>query len=539
MEVKPKISRYLILIVIFIIGLLTVSVYGLLSSEELTRYSIVTAVERFIPSDKLSVKIGNIEGCLLEGIKIDRLDLKHIKPNFEAKINDIYLKPTYESSISKGAVLINGSIGSIESSGTLKIDSCIASIPPFLGYECFAALPSNIKIKDFNINKIRVYPYINNELEIISDSVHLKKDETTDLLKVETEFATKWKNKLLAKVKFNGNYEQGKNKLNGNVVIDVAKQSIISELSLFKGKKGLELSGYIASDTLIDFQPLSQWLGCFWQLDYPYSLSGKLYCQGSWLYNSDIGFLGNLKGKYDKLEISIMGLFISLLELNGNWQIFDGNLNISDTGSKLVNFPAALNGKIENLTKPNRKWNITFSSNSLPLDQITSSLPWVVKYTNGIPDLDGVATISATIIGNRPSINAITEINNLAQKSNSNPVAKVNGKAYFNLPEIGSGTINASFTASTTNGLPLLFKKFSKNFYSLENNNRDTTLCSYSIKGSFNDKIKLIGFLKTGNEKCFETTGELIDDKFYIYLTKDNAFYNANNINTLDLLLMR
>ncbi len=539
MDVKPKISRYLILIVVFIIAFLSISVYWILSSEDLTRYAVNAAIERFVPVDKLNIKLGNIEGCLLEGIKIDNINIKHIKPNFEAKINDVFLKPTYESSFSKGSVLINGSIGSIESYGSLKINSSLASVPPFLGYECLAALPSNIKIKEFDIGKVKIYPYSNNEIEVFSDSVHLKKDKATDILKVESKFSTKWKNKLLANVKFNGNYDQGKNKINGNVDIDIVKQRIISELSLSKGKTGLELSGYIASDTVIDFQPLSQWLGCFWQLEYPYSLSGKLYCQGSWLYNSEIGFLGNLKGKYEKLEISIMGLFISLLELNGEWQIFDGGLSLSDTGSKLLGFSAALNGKIENLTKTNRKWNISFISNSLPLDKITASLPWVVKYTNGIPDLDGVATVSALLTGNRPSVNAITELDNLAPKNDKNKITKVVGKACFNLPEVGSGTINASFTASTNNGLPQLFKKFSRNFYSTENISKETTM-SYSIKGSFNEKIKVNGILKTSEEKSFETVGELIDDKFYLnIITKTNNFYNANNIDPIDLLLMR
>ena len=540
MEVKPKISRYLILIVVFIIGLLAIGVYWLLSSEELTRYAINTAIERFIPNDKLNVKLGKIDGCLLNGIKIDKLELKHIKPNFEARLNDIYLKPTYESNFSKGSVLINGSIGSLESSGTLKINASIASIPPFLGYECFAALPSNIKIKNFDIGKIRIYPYGNNDLEFVSDSVQLKKEETSDILRVETEVSTNWKSKLLAKVKFNGGYEQAKNKLNGNIKINIAKQCVVSELSLLKGKKGLEVSGYIASDTLIDFQPLSQWLGCFWQLDYPYSLSGKLYCQGSWLYNSEIGFLGNLKGKYDKLEISVMGLFISLLELNGNWQIFDGCLSLSDTGSKLVNFPASLNGKIENIATPNRKWNISFVSNSLPLDKITSSLPWVVKYTNGIPDLEGVATISASLVGNRPTVNAVTELENLSQKGKDYSETKITGKAVYNLPEIGSGTINANFIASNKGGLPQIFKKFSRNFYSNENKNKETTMFNYSIKGSFEDKIRLTGSLKTCDEKSFETSGELIDDMFILNIfAKDNAFYNANNITPIDLLLMR
>lgn len=539
MEVKPKLSRYLILTVLFLFVVLAVGIYVLLSSEKLTKFAINTIAEKYIPADKLNVKIGKIEGCLLEGIKIDRIDVKHVKPNFEAKISNFTFKPSYDNILDKGSIQLEGCIESIESSGTTKLKPEIASIPAFLGYECLAAMPGNLTIKRFSINKMTCFPCGNKDLEIISNTFELKATDKKDVLGVSSNFTLNWKNKLLAKANYIGNLEQNKTKLNGNLTLDIAKQLIVSEVSLAKGKKGLEVSGYVASDTLIDFQPLSQWLGYFWQFEYPYAVSGKVYCQGSWLYNSEVGFLGNLKGKYEKFDISVMGLFISLLELNGDWKLFDGNLTLSDKGSKLLGFPASLNGKVESITTPNRKSNLTFTANTIPLDKVTSSLPWMIKYSNGIPDLEGIATITVNILGNRPMVNAKAELLNLSQISNNNPVVKINGKALFALPEVGSGTINANFVANTSNGLPNFFRKFNRNFYAIENKNAGNTSFNYLINGTLEENLLLKGSVKINN-KDLEASGRFVEDRFNLEIKSDeNKIYNLPAVDFIDLLLMR
>ena len=538
MEVKPKISRNLILVVIFIFSILTIGIYALLSSEDLTKYAINTAVTNFVPNEKVNLSFGNVEGCLLNGIKIGYIEIKHVKPNFDAKIKNLFFKPVYDNLLKRGSVQIVGSIEDIDCVGVVKLPPMIASVPAFIGTECFAGMPNNIRIKSFDINKIRILPCGNSDLEVISNNVALKSQKDSDNLDVKADIKIDWKSKPFAKTFFDGVYDQKRNKLNGNIKINAAKQVILSELSVANGKKGLEVSGYVASETIIDLLPLSQWLGGFWQLEYPYALSGKLYCQGSWLYNSSIGFLGNLNGKYEKLDISVMGLFFSLLELNGEWKLFDGNLNFNDKGSCLMGFPASLNGNIESVATPNRKWNLTFVSNSLPLDKLTSSLPWMIKYSNGIPDLMGIATLSVNLLGNKPVTNAKVELENLAQVSNS--TSKISGKALYIISETGSGTINANFEVLANNGLPPFFKRFNNGFYDIENNNKTKNSYVYSVNGSLNDKVILKGKVKLGESKTFETNGELVDNRFKIgIVSNENRVYRYNSADPIDLLLMR
>ena len=539
MEVKPKISRYLIIVVLLIFTILGIGIYYILSSEELTKYAINSTVANFISNEKVNVNLDKIEGCLLNGIRISQIEIKHVRPNFEAKIKDFNFKPVYTHLLNKGAVHIIGSIESFDCTGTFKIPPQTASIPAFIGTECFSGLPNNIKISSFDIKNISIKPYSDADFHIFSNLISIKAGNDFDNLDVTADLKADWKSKPLAKAVYKGIWGQKKNKLNGNLKLNIAKQLIVSELSLAKGKKGIELSGYIASDTQIDLLPLSQWLGCLWQLDYPYGISGKLYCQGSWLYNSEIGFLGNLKGKYDKLDISFIGIFISLLELNGSWKLFDGNLTFNDNGSRLIGFPASLNGSIESVTSSKRKWNLSFESNSLPLGKLTSSLPWMVKYSNGIPDLDGVATISVNLLGNKPQINAKLDLENLCQISKVDPISKISGKLLYSTPENGSGTINANFEALTEKGLPQFFKRFPGNFYETENSKISNSF-KYSVNGSLNDKIKLKGIIQCSDGRNFETNGELILDKFFLNIVSNkNRVYRLNSADPTDLLLMR
>ena len=539
MEAKPKISTYLIFVVLLIFLILGGITYSLLSSEKLFRGLLLFAIENYVSNESLSIDFRNIEGCLLTEIKIDRIDIKHVKPNFDARIKDINIKPVYSQLLNKGTVQFVGDIGSVDWTGSFKLPPKVASIPAFIGAECFAGMPNNLKISRLDIKNIKIKPYTDADLVIHSEHIALKGGKDPDNLDVNADFKADWKSKPLAKALFEGILGQKKNKLNGKIKLNIAKQFVSSELSLGKGKKGLEISGYIASDTRIDLLPLSQWLGTLWQIDYPYGVSGKLYCQGSWLYNSEIGFLGNLNGRYDKLDISVIGIFLSLLELNGEWKLFDGNLTFSDSGSRLVGFPASLNGNIESVTTPKRKWNLLFESNSIPLGQLTSSLPWMVKYSNGIPDLNGVATLSINLLGSRPMINAKLDLKDLCQTSKVEPVSKVSGKFLYVTPENGSGTINANFEASTDNGLPQFFKKFSGNFYELENSKQKNSY-KYSVNGSLNDKVKLKGIVKNTEGKSFETNGELIGDKFFLDIVSNkNRVYRLNSADPIDLLLMR
>lgn len=539
MEAKPKISRYLIIVVIALFAIFAIGIYCVLASESITKHAINAAIANFVPAEKISLKLDGLEGCLLEGIKINKIELKHIKPNFEAVVNNFEFKPSYEEVITNGNINISGEIGSVDASGVIKLSEKIASVPAFIGPICLAGLPGNFRIKNFNINNIKYSPCADKSMLLVSEGIKLSETSDDDRLDVKTELKLDWKNKPMAVAAFSGILDQKKNKLNGNIRLNAAKQLVISELSVSNSKKGIEVSGYLASQTVIDIMPLSQWLGYMWQSEYPYTFSGKIGCHGAWLYSNDNGFMANLKGSMDKLEGSLMGVFPGIFELNGDWKFFDGALNLKDNGSKLLGLPASLNGKIEGIDKAVRKFDLTLDYNSVALDKLTGSLPWVLKYSNGIPDLNGIATLSVKLLGSRPMINSRLDVLELNQP-NIAPAAKVSGKAFYLLPETGNGSVNANFTAETGGTLPAFFKRFSNNMFSNEYRKGTNAIYKYSVNGSLDEGLKLKGNMMFGDEEAFETNGDIIYDRLNLKAqTKENRVYTVKSANPIDLLLMR
>ncbi len=539
MEAKPKISRNLIIVVIALFSIFAGSIYCILASEGITKYAVNTAIANFIPAEKISLKIDGLEGCLLEGIKINKLEIKHIKPNFEATINKFEFSPSYEDILTKGKIFITGDISSVEASGVMKLSEKLASVPAFIGPICFAGLPGNVRIKNLNIHNIKYSPCADKSLLLESDSIKLSETSDDDRLDIKTELKLDWKNSPMAVAAFSGAFDQKKSKLNGNLKLNAAKQLIVTEISAYNGNKGLEVSGYLASQTTIDIMPLSQWLGYLWQEEYPYTFSGKIGCQGSWLFSNDSGFMANLNGSIDKFEGSWMGVISGLFELNSDWKLFDGALNLSDKGSKLLGLPASLNGKIDGVARVGRKFDITLDYNSVALDQLTTSLPWVLKYSNGIPDLNGIATLSVKLHGSRPMINSRIEMQDVSHPKTT-PASKLSGKAFYLLPETGNGSVNANLSSETMGSLPAFFKKYCNNMFGSEIRKSQNVVYKYSINGPVDESLKIKGQMMADEDEVFQTNGDIIFNRLNVKAqTKENRVYMIKGANPIDFLLMR
>ena len=539
MLAKQNISRYLLFCVASLFVLLGAGIYFLLTSEKMTSWLVAEAISRFVNNSKLHVETAGINGSLLTGIDTDFIKIKHVMPNLEARINKFSLGFSYDN-IKKGIVGISASIDSIEAIGQFRLNPAVASVPEFIGPICMAAMPSNLQFQKIDVGKVCVYPYPDKSLKLYSSKIALKTN-VGNIASVTVEVNADWKQKPFAKAVFDGSFDNAKNKISGFVKLDIAKQHIESELSIVNGKKNTEFSGYLASATVIDLLPLSQWLGGMWQIDYPYAVSGRLTGEGSWLYNDSVGFMGNLTGRYQKLDVSFVGGLFSILELNGEWKLFDGALALNDSGSRLAGFPATLNGKIEEIATKNRKWNLCFNCDDLQLEKVTMALPWVIKYSNGIPDLTGGVSVSSEFVGNRPMINAKVVLKDLKQLDAGKNLTGTSGKLNYILSETGSANVNGQLAVGSKSCMPVFFKRFSNGrLFASENLNGIANNYLYTISGSTDTKLKLNGSLKTVDNTIFETVGELIDGRLYLKANKkENRVYELNAADPVDLLLMR
>lgn len=540
MEVRPKISRRLLIVVIFLFGFMAIFFYGLLSSEKLTKYAINVAVSNFLSSDKLNIETNGVEGCFLSGIKIKKIEIRHVKPNFEAKVINFSFNTSYGSLLSKGAISVFCDIGELEFIGLNRLPDNISSIPAFMSPLCLASLPGNIRLQKFHVNRVRISPLSDKTMNILFDGLKIGPEEINGNLKVNSSLNIDWKSKPLAIANFDGVFEQRKNKINGNLELNIAKQIVVSEITVGNSKRGIEFMGNVASQTVFDLMPLSQWLGYMWQIDYPYSFSGRIHCQGSWLYNKENGFIANLSGKYEKVETELLGIFFSLLEMNGDWKLFNGDLSLRDGGSRLLGHPISINGKIESIAGKNRKYDISIDYNSIAVDKLVNSIPWMIRRANKVPDLAGVATLTVKLHGFRPMVNSKIEIDKLHQKG-LNPLTKLSGKAFYLLSESGKGNVNGNFLAETNGSLPLFFRRFSEDFYAYANEIESPASFSFSLTGSFDERIKLKGKLLHGFGKdVLDITGNLASEKLNLNLhTKENRVHSLKSVDPIDFILMR
>lgn len=540
MDVQPKISRYLITVVVTIFLLVGACIYAILVSEKITRFAICTAIDCFVANNECSLKATDVSGCIIDGIEIKKIELRHAKPTFEVNVTDFSLKFSYNALLKDGGICVDGKIGELAILGLWRLPEKVSEVPAFISPLCMVSLPGNIKIKEFEIKSIKFSPLLEKNLTLTSDALKIKSEDNNGKLKVNSVINIDWKNKPLSVVNFDGSYEQNKKKLNGIVEVNFAKQIFVSEVTVASNKKGVEFIGTIASQTVFDVLPLSQWLGYLWQAEYPYSFSGRIFCKGSWLYSSENGFIGNLNGKYEKLKADFVGGALNLLELNGDWKFFNETLTLKDGGSKLLNFPMTIDGKVESVIKGTKKYDLVFNYDSVAVDKLISSIPWVIRYTNKIPAVSGVATISVKINGTRPMISSKFEVKDLQQKDLKLP-AKVSGKAFYRLSETGNANVNGKFSAVTEEGLPTFFKRFSNGFYSKSNVSNLPATFTFSVNGILEEKVNFQGQVSQGkNTGVFEASGELLENKFDLNIqTKENQVHTVVGADPIDLLLMR
>lgn len=540
MGTKSNISRNLIIVVIvlflFSIGL----IYWILSSATVAEFGIRESIARFVNSDGLQISIGKIKGCFLDGLEIDKVELKSVKPYCEASVNNIAVGLNLDN-IKKGLVGLDINISKVECLGHIKLSPTVASAPAFIGPICLAALPGNLRIDEFSINSVRLLPFNDDKFIIDSSLFKLKGNESMDSASMTVGLNASWKGKPIAKLDFSGKLEQHNGKIDGLLALDCAKQHIESELTITNGKKGVEYSGYIASSTILDLLPISQWLGYLWQVDYPYALSGKISACGSWLYNNEVGFLGNLKGNYNDIALSLLGAFYEIAKFNGEWRVFDGSVEFTDNKSFFMGFPASLNGKIESFLLPGRKFDISFLSKEMDLEVWVKSLPWVLKYTYGIPDLSGSLDISVLLSGNRPVFNLKTDLKNVSQIDEKiKPIVGVTGKATYTLPETGSDTVNIKMLAESRFGMPSFFKRFTNGLFASENKRNLPASYDYRINGSTDGVMKLNGKYYIDGSEAFETNGSVVDGRVFIKTNlKENRTCDLHDADPIDLLLMR
>ena len=534
--------RVLIVVSLFfsiIIALAAIAV----SSENFSEYAL-RRVALGLVNKGFEVDLSDVKGRFKDKITVKTIEIKKRSDKFAVLLDNVAFGLNFQRLYTKGVISFDIDAENVLISGLSISDERILNIPTYNEMACFAYFPTEIEISSLNIKKLRNIFIKPNSTELIFEPLKIIPTDNVLEKKLVANLKASWKAGELGLATFSGTLNQKAKKINGTLDAAIAGQKIKSEVNVSRKKgKNIEVSGYL-SEALFDTAPVSRWLAGLWQDTFPFSFDGKLSCSGSWLYNTNVGFLGNLSGKCEKLHVVAMGLFIQLLELNNTWHYLNGTLSISDTGSKLLNFPAFLNGKVDSVFFENeRKWELNFQCKNAEAASITEVLPWGLKYGLNLPQLKGEFDFNVSVIGKDPN----TTLRISSQKllsGNGSEFAEICGSVswlYSEKQKHVEGTIDVE----NISGVPSFFTRFTPEFVLKDINknfNKDLKL-SYRLFGD--------PYAEASVEGAFTFSESSLSERIFLYgsflagegnimlESKDKKIAEARKVHIHDLLLLK
>lgn len=483
---------------------------------------------------KVKVDFKNLQGNFYHGINIDAVKIKNPDLGFVGEFKGIKLDFNFDKMLAGKGITLDVLCREGEVQGAFYPEK-LDDLPPFPTLGCFADLPANLRLATIKIDKIKLRPLHQFDLLFNFDSIFVR---FLDGQKSTFDFNGLFKKNEFLNGSYSGIWNQNKNKLSGRFEGCFAAKKYALELILEQKHGRLQASGHIPRGE-IDLAVFSRWLIPLWQDAFPFGFDGLIKVGGSWVYNKNTGFLGNLNGSFSKVRLVAQGLFVTVFEFNGLYRIFDGNLELTDSGSTFVGFPAQLSGSIDSVFTPHRKWELAFSADAIDLASFAARLPWGIKYSMNLPELEGDAEFSMSVRGRKPDIYAELETSSLeVETDRSNHLIK--GKIFFKSNNKLQEKVTAAFDYFSSDKDIAFLKRFKKN--GAEQFSYKMANFSWHGMGPDFSKMKLVGSIKEVNEPVAGLTGSFSNGNGYfetISTTRSDKFadYRARNFSFLQLLL--
>jgi hypothetical protein len=411
-------------------------------------------------------------------------------------------------------------------------------LPNFPEVACLANLPGNLFFARMKFEEIEIKPFNEGLIRLNLADLIVEKPDQHENQKISCLAKGFFRDRRFLEGNFNGTLQQKSQKLNGRIEACVAGKKLISEIAAANRKGDLELSGHIIQAAL-DLTVISRWLISMWQDAFPFGFDGEISVSGSWIFNRKTGFLGNLSGDFKKLHMVAQGLFLTIFELNGNWKLFDGNLEFADGGSFFAGFPAVFDGRIESVFNADRRWKLSFKADHIDMGQFYSDLPWGIKYGFGLPQMTGTATFNLHIRGAYPDVAAAIKADEI-EIVNQDARHRLNGAINFTFNEKEKMKWQLDLKNSFVAGLPAMFQRFtlaSADAGSLEKIS-SWSGCSWKGSGENLGNMKIQGQLLASEHQPVQLSGQFSDSngRFSASVPEKSTF-NSTKLSFLQFLL--
>ena len=456
-ETRPRLSRRVLRTVILLLAMAAGTLAVVIYSDALAVKLVQTAIDIAGNDGRLKITVDGLSGCLASGLRAGKIRFSRRGPSLEVSIKNPHLQINFDRLLTAGVLSLSGKTGHIEVTGLDGIWLPMQNVPAFYGAACFAGLPTGCEVHEFSIDSLSIRPLASMPGQIEVRSFSITPTENAGEQQLALQMAGFWQRRQLASGSVDGLLRQKQSRFAGKVTLCLAGQQISSELCLQQKRRKNEISGYIASSS-IDIAAISRWLSPLWQDIVPVGFDGRLDCTGSWVYNRELGFLGNLSGACRNLRVVALGFYFAVAELNGHWKLFDGNLIFSDTGSLFAGFPATFSGQVDTILSPNRNWRLNFNCPVIDFASLTSRLPWGLNYSLALPTLSGTATLALALTGRTPELACRVSTAGLAVQDQDGE-RLVTGQAGYLQSGHGTSTLDLGFSVLSARVVPPIFKR--------------------------------------------------------------------------------
>lgn len=534
---KPKVSSSRVYLKIFItvaalLAITAVAVFWAASSNGFVKFAADYLVGSIKPGAG-KLEINGLSGSLRTGIEINAISWRKAAPYQMLVASKIKLRFDFARLIAGARIMTELDCEKVEFSGQ-PMPEWFKTLPNFPEIACMTRLPGNLFLAAVKINELVFRPFNDELVQLKFKEFMVEKPDQQRRQKLHCLVSGFLRERRFLDGDLHGFLDQKKQRLESRLEACFAGKKLITELVAANKKGHMEVSGHIV-EAAIDLAIFSRWLISMWQNEFPFGFDGVVNLGGSWIYHEKTGFLGNLSGDFSKLHMVAQGLFLTIFELNGQWKFFDGNLELSDSGSSFAGFPAVLDGKIENLFNSSRRWNLNFKADHIDMGQFYQDLPWGLKYGSGLPQMNGTASFNLQIRGAYPEVAAAIKTERLAV-NNAGIEHQLAGALSFAFNEKEKMQWQLNLQNTFSKGMPMLFQRFNSSGQNLTSWPDNFQGCVWSGKGKSMADMNLSGSLQAS--ASLRLNGAFSDGNgHFAAVSSEGRAFNSGKTTFLQFLL--
>ncbi len=443
-------------LILLAVGTLVVGVLaGFLLGTTSGLTTIISFTDGFLGNPPgFNLSLGEFSGSVWNGIRIATLSGTLPGERLQFAAEGLEVSPGLTSIFGGRLRIVSLSCKSFMIEGVPR-PGWLEGIPDIPPYGCFVGAPPVVELGEAHLDVFRWFPAASGPIELQLTGLEIGNPPSGRAPHpLRFSCAALFRNRPLFTASFTGRLGIQKAEAGGSFTARLLDQPVTGEINVGRKKSGFSASG-VTNPASFDLTSIFRWLSPLWIKEFPFGFDGFLDFGGSWVFDSDLGFSGNLGGEIRKTRLVAQGLFLTIFELNSKWKLFNGKLDFEDSGSTFAGFPAKLAGSLR-LQDSAPPTDLVFEVASLPMREFIQNLPWLLTRNLQLAAISGTGSLSVHLSGTPPDLLATVRLPEIDIVNLGTP-AKLDGTLTWrwSFPQPPSCHVSCSWVA--TAAVPLVY----------------------------------------------------------------------------------